>query len=100
MMKIRFDWKSPGGVRRSSSVEAAVAFAVILLAGPAAIVAEEVWIGTNSANWSVSSVWSDGTPPPTGGDPELDLRFAVSGTATIRATNDLGGPFVLNNLTL
>jgi hypothetical protein len=89
-MKIRFEWKSPARLP-SSYVEAAVAFAVILLAGPAAIVAEEVWIGTNSANWSVSSVWSDGTPPPTGGDPELDLRFAVSGATTIRATNDLGG---------
>ena len=62
--------------------------------------AQEIWIGASSANWSNSANWLDGSAPVAGGDASLALRFLASGASAFTATNDLGSPFILQQLIL
>lgn len=62
--------------------------------------AQFTWIGTASGNWDASSNWSGGAVPPALGGSGVSLTFNNLGTTTITATNNLGGVFQLNSLTL
>ncbi len=83
--------------RRALHLAIFAALASVPCAGRAA---DETWIASTSALWSLDAAWLDGSAPSIGGGPDLVLRFLNDGADTFTATNNLGAPFFLNRLVL
>jgi fibronectin-binding autotransporter adhesin len=66
------------------------ALSAVVLAGmiqPAPAV--ETWTGV-AGNWSTNANWLDGSAPPVGGDPALEIEFGSGAAAAVTSVLDLG----------
>src|SRR4051794_4491843 len=82
-----------GVVSKASSL-----FGAAMLAGLSASAATDIWIGANPGSWSTGTNWLGGSAPAAGGGASEIVQFTGSSSASIVATNDLPGTFLLNQL--